>query len=38
MVQTTRDEALESSEHRHAVAQAVLAGQRAERARQSWPA
>ncbi|OBI43343.1 hypothetical protein [Mycobacterium colombiense] len=35
MVQTTRNDPLESSEHLHAVAQAVLAGQRAEQARQA---
>lgn len=35
MVQSTSDDALESSEHLQAVAQAVLAGQRAEHARQA---
>ncbi|OBJ35685.1 hypothetical protein A5621_16845 [Mycobacterium colombiense] len=35
MVQTTRHDALESSEHLHAMAQAVLAGQRAEQPRQA---
>ncbi|GAB1815049.1 hypothetical protein [Mycobacterium sp. MUNTM1] len=35
MVQTSRDDAFETSEHLQAVAQAVLAGQRAEQARQA---